>query len=116
MESDVETVPSTSNDMPELESVTSTSCSGGSDSFDNADFEEGDWFSHGNISSPILTEPMFLDISEDILVAMEPAKSGKSSYVRAANRAEVYNSGCTKHISPYRDDLHNYTEIQPKYF
>src|SRR5271168_396007 len=45
MESNIETDPSTSNDMHELESVTSTSCSSSSDFFNDADFEEGDWFS-----------------------------------------------------------------------
>ena len=29
---------------------------------------------------------------------------------------ELYDSGCTKHISPYRDDLIDFMEIPPKSF
>lgn len=97
VESDGESVPSDSR-MPELESVTSSG-SFGSSSLENPDFEEGDWFSCGDC----------LDVPEPILVAAEP---GQSSYARA----EVYDSGCTKHISPYRHDLRNFTEIPPKSF
>ncbi|KAK0472224.1 hypothetical protein IW261DRAFT_1321054, partial [Armillaria novae-zelandiae] len=29
---------------------------------------------------------------------------------------EVYNSGCTKHITPYCEEMSNFVEIPPKVF
>ncbi|KAK0459896.1 hypothetical protein IW261DRAFT_1288708, partial [Armillaria novae-zelandiae] len=29
---------------------------------------------------------------------------------------EVYDSGCTKHITPYREEMSNFVEIPPKVF
>lgn len=101
MESDEESVLSNS-EMPELESVTLSADSLDNSNLDNIDFEEGDWFSCADC----------LDIPEPILMATEPARPGQYAYVRA----EVYDSGCTKHISPYRDDFRNYAEIPPKAF
>jgi len=31
-------------------------------------------------------------------------------------RAEIYDSGCSKHLTPYRDALENFIEIPPKSF
>ena len=121
IESNVESVLSNS-EIPELESVASDSS--GSFDLDNPDFEEGDWFSEigddkldssGSWNceiednSPLVDR---LDIPEPALVAIKPTNPSQSSYIRT----EVYDSGCTKHISPYRDDLHNFTEIPPKSF
>ena len=33
-----------------------------------------------------------------------------------ANRTELYDSGCTNHISPFRDQFKNYSAISPKRF
>jgi hypothetical protein len=48
----------------------------------------------------------------EAFVAMEPARTGQYAYVQA----ELYDSGCTKHISPYRQDLVDFMEILPKPF
>jgi hypothetical protein len=42
----------------------------------------------------------------------EPAKPGQYAYVRR----ELYDSGCTQHISPYLGDFDNFVEIPPKAF
>ena len=39
-----------------------------------------------------------------------------SGNVGNTSRTEVYDSGCTSHISPYRNDLENFIEIPPKSF
>ena len=36
--------------------------------------------------------------------------------VQSAGRAELYNSGCTNHISPYRDLFENFQSITPRHF
>ena len=54
------------------------------------------------------------DASDDALPATESTDPHKNrdTFIRA----ELYDSGCTKHISPYRDDLINFTDIPPKSF
>ena len=36
--------------------------------------------------------------------------------VQSAGRAELYDSGCTNHISPYRDQFKNFQSIPPRHF
>ncbi|KAF8815646.1 hypothetical protein BYT27DRAFT_7079465 [Phlegmacium glaucopus] len=36
--------------------------------------------------------------------------------VQTIGTAELYNSGCTNHISPYRDQFNNFEEITPRHF
>jgi hypothetical protein len=36
--------------------------------------------------------------------------------VQSAGRAELYDSGCTNHISPYRDLFENFQSITPRHF
>ena len=50
--------------------------------------------------------------SEDVLVADEPSKSGQYAFVQA----ELYDSRCTHHISPYREDFESFVEIPPMSF
>jgi hypothetical protein len=47
--------------------------------------------------------------SEEAHAATEPLKLGQYSFVQA----ELYDSGCTRHISPYREDFESFTEIPP---
>ena len=52
------------------------------------------------------------DIFEELLVAAEPLKPGQYAFIQA----ELYNSGCTQHISPYHKDFESFTEIPPMSF
>ena len=86
---------------------------------DDLDFEEGDWFSEveedeleSNDSDDSDINSLENSSSSDIFEAMELANPGHHTYTRA----ELYDSGCTKHISPYRDDLIDFAEIPPKSF
>ena len=54
----------------------------------------------------------FSDLPEVALIATEPAKPGQYAYVRR----ELYDSGCTQHISPYLSDFENFVETPPKAF
>ena len=49
------------------------------------------------------------DALEEALVAADPPKPGQYAFVQA----ELYDSGCTRHISPYREDFESFTEIPP---
>ena len=46
----------------------------------------------------------------------ESAFINESTPVDIPIRAEVYDSRCTTHISPYLEDLENFTEISPRPF
>ena len=52
------------------------------------------------------------DTSDEVFVAAEPSKSGQYAFVQA----ELYDSGCTRHISPYREDFESFVEIPPMSF
>ena len=75
--------------------------------------DDDEWFSEteevseheDKVLSDLLEEPM------EVFVITEPPKSG-----HAEMRAELYDSGCTQHISPYREDFSIFTEIPPKAF
>jgi Zinc knuckle len=94
--------------IPDLESV--TNLMDDDNGLDNTDLEEGDWFSE-------------IGDNEDLNKAndkdLEGANETGSVFVAKLNpgnvpiQAEVYDSGCTKHISPYCDDLENFTDIPP---
>ena len=72
-----------------------------------ADSEESDWFSEEEVVERIssvpdddsLDNPHLPDASDDALAAPVVANSDNRhvTYIRA----ELYDSGCTKHISPY---------------
>ena len=116
------------SDMPELQSV--------SDSDSDSDLElEGDsnrdWFSEisDNLDSDEDTEELFgTDGSEcGLLVSVDlnsvavdldevAAHVESSNKAESSPRVEVYDSGCTRHITPYRDAIDNFIEISPKSF
>ena len=54
------------------------------------------------------------DTSEVVLVAAETANPDNRR--DTCTRAELYDSGCTKHITPYRDDIIDFVDIPPKFF
>ena len=52
------------------------------------------------------------DASEEAPITDGPSKSGQYSLIQA----ELYNSGCTQHISLYHEDFESFTEILPMSF
>ena len=85
------------------------------------DSEEKDWFSEDEeadvVSGVSVTEALenfpLSDHSDVSLATIELAKPDDRI---THPRAELYDSGCTKHISPYRDDFIDFTNIPPKSF
>jgi hypothetical protein len=118
------------DDLPELQTV-SDSDSEGSDSEPDGD-SEGDWFSEigdGDEGSGWKTEELFeADSSEcGSLVSVDSNSEASDLDETAVNVdagsvtdhipcVEVYDSGCTRHITPYRDAIENFVEISPKAF
>ena len=86
------------------------------------DSGEVDWFSDGEVDESIpsdlvnhsLDNPTLPDTSDVVQVAAELASPEDRR--DAGVRAELYDSGCTKHISPYREDLIDFVDIPPKSF
>ena len=56
-------------------------------------------------------EPSVEDLQDVSGVAFVVAES-----VQAAGTAELYDSSCTNHISPYRDRFKNFQPIPPRHF
>src|SRR5271155_2394670 len=54
------------------------------------------------------------DTSEVVLVAAETANPDDRR--ATCTRAKLYDSGCMKHITPYRDDIIDLVDIPPKFF
>ena len=81
-----------------------------------------DWFSEGKVDESIpsfldnhsLNNPTLSDTSDVAQVAAELA-SLEDRHVTGV-QAELYDSGCTKHISPYQEDLIDFIDIPPKSF
>ena len=81
-----------------------------------------DWFSEGKVDESTgsaqdmcLPDDLSLpEASDDALPATESADPHKNR--NAFIQAKLSNSSCTKHISPYQDDLINFTDIPPKSF
>ena len=98
----------------------------GASASDGSFFGEEDWFSEPeevrvDIKIDMSTEthddssdsgPEDHGTSEDVLVADKPSKSGQYAFLQA----ELYNSVCTRHISPYREDFESFVEIPPMFF
>ncbi|PPQ83525.1 hypothetical protein CVT26_004100 [Gymnopilus dilepis] len=62
--------------------------------------------------------PSFIDTdydSDEVLVATEPAKPGQYAFV-GTSKAELYDLGCTKRLSPFREDFGDFAEIPAKAF
>ena len=51
---------------------------------------------------------LFGDMSGEVFVVAES--------VQASARAELYNSGCTNHISPYKSSFDNFQIIETRHF
>ena len=81
---------------------------------DNTSSGDDDWFSEVNedISGSDNEGLGSCNLLEEFFVATEPPKHKKYSFMQA----ELYNSGCTKHISPYCENFDNFTEIPPREF
>jgi hypothetical protein len=89
---------------------------------DGSFFGEQDWFSEpeevsGDIEMNIPEETHHNEaasfvLTEEALVAVEPLKPGQYAFIQA----ELYDSGCTRHISPYRKDFESFVEIPPMSF
>jgi hypothetical protein len=47
---------------------------------------------------------------------LEEAANVTDNHVPPTARSELYDSGCSKHISPYRDDFESFRNIPPKTF
>ena len=113
-------------DLDEVGVDVASSFDGASDS-DGSFFGEQDWFSE---PEEVAGEPEGLpnkvhedggssssgqenhDALEEAFVAVDPLKPGQYALVQA----ELYDSGCTRHISPYREDFESFTEIPPMSF
>ena len=86
------------------------------------DSGEVNWFSDGEVDESIrsdlvnhsLNNPTLPDTSDVVQVAAELASPEDCRDVGV--RAELYDAGCTKHISPYREDLIDFVDIPPKSF
>ena len=59
-----------------------------------------------------------VDVDLDLVVATEPDELAPLVGVGKVDlpRAKIYDSGCSKHLTPYRDALENFIEIPPKTF
>jgi len=66
---------------------------------DGCEADDEDWFTEES------------DDSKDIFMATDEAKPSLDGA-----RTELYNSGCTQHISPCRDQFEKFQEIPPKAF
>jgi hypothetical protein len=81
------------------------------------DTEMEDWFSEENTDELIssasdsdsLANQSPFDTLEVVLVAAETANPDDCR--DTCTRAELYDSGCTKHITPYRDDIIDFVDF-----
>jgi hypothetical protein len=87
------------------EGASDRECSGGSD-WDPDDLFEG--------STPAVDAPFALEDpgTPEHVAAFVSANNNAAD----TSRTEIYDSGCTSHISPYRNNLENFIEISPKSF
>ena len=92
-----EAVASDGEVLPELLPLSDSEDEGG-------DVEEELWSSD---DEDVVVEEL-LDTSGEAFVVAES--------VQAAGMAELYDSGCTNHISPYRDQFENFQLITPRHF
>lgn len=124
---------SDSDSMPDLKDV---SDSDSDDEPESGAVTDSDWFSEAADEGTSVGECSegsnwdFDDLFEDPAPAVDAPFAledpGTPEHVAAfvsassntcnISRTEVYDSGCTSHISPYRDDLENFVEIPPKPF
>ena len=81
---------------------------------DNPFSGDNNWFSEVNkdISGSDNQGLGSCNLPEEFFIATEPPKHGKYSFMQA----ELYDSGCTKHIAPYHENFNNFTKIPPREF
>jgi len=85
---------------------------------DDGELDDEGWYSDDEDAPRAYDFPLedygidFSDLPEVALVATEPAKPGQYAYVCR----ELYDSGCTQHISPYLSNFETFAEIPPKAF
>ena len=86
------------------------------------DSEESDWFSeeeevelNSSVSDNDSLESLPLSDASDAALATAEVVS-PDNHCNTYTRAELYDFGCMKHISPYRDDLIDFADIPPKIF
>ena len=119
------------HNVPDLEAV---SDSDSDDESRSGSIVDNDWFSEAtdegemdkesSMGSNWNPDNLFKDSMPDVnvLFVLEDPSTPELAFVSATNNVdnasctEVYDSGCTSHISPYRNDLENFVEIQPKAF
>ena len=121
--------------LPDLQSVSNSS--EGSDAGDYSDGDD-DWFSevdeddigdfylapYGGWESEELSGADGSECSSLVSVDLDSERAAEEivAHVGAGDdhanspRAEVYDSGSTRHLSPFREDLEKFTEISPKTF
>ena len=95
--------------MPGLKTVSDSSseCS-------NIEAYNGDWLSEVEDDASKLdnVEWKHDDLPEEALITTTSAKPGQYPYMQA----ELYDSGCTQHVSPFCEDFTNFMEIPLKTF
>ena len=98
---------------------------GGYDSNDDSWFSErrsdragSDWETEELSGVDSSEHGSLIDIDLDSVVATEPDELAALGGVGKVDLpcAEIYNSGCSKHLTPYHDALKNFAEIPPKTF
>jgi gag-polypeptide of LTR copia-type/Zinc knuckle len=92
-----------SNDESDVSSFVVTN--GSEDGWTTEDLSEVDWSETNS----------FVDVDMD-LVPDEPEAANSISPDENTTRAEIIDSGCTRHLTPDRGNLTNYVEISPKSF
>ena len=116
------------SDIPELEALSDFNMDSSDWNYGH-DGHETDWFSEVDeeaVSGWDTEELSGIDGSEcdsliDVDLDSDAAEPNEiAAQVGAGNldipRAEIYDSGCSKHLTPYRDALENFIEIPPKLF
>jgi len=71
---------------------------------------------YGVADTDSLDDPVSSDASDDALATIESADPDHRIDTSTYIQAELFDSGCTKHITPYRDDLIDFVQTPPKSF
>jgi hypothetical protein len=75
---------------------------------DSEELSGTDWSEIGSLIS--------VDSDSDVATEDVAAHVGAGNDADEPPRVEVYNSGSTRHITPYRDAMENFSEIPPRPF
>jgi hypothetical protein len=63
-----------------------------------------------------LSNPVGVGVAVECLFDMLGEVFVVAESVQSAGMAELYNSGCTNHISPYKNNFENFQTISPRHF